>query len=223
VYTLDLRDGAEPQCVAEMDATLYPVDWSRSGRYLLIVRYNTNLDTDLYLLDLQSPGSEARHLTPHTGAARYEYAVIAPEERGIYLLTDAVRDTVALAYLDLQTLAVKIVLDLSWDIDQMQLSPDGTRLVYAINEGGYHKLIVRDVVSGTETPINGLPKGIINRMSWARTKRPADVRPLESDPQLRRVGLRFEPTRTSAGHAQPTRRARRVDLHRTGNHPLSVL
>lgn len=180
VYTLDLEDGAQPQpqsqpksqpkMVFQADANLYPVAWSRSGRYLLVQRMNSNLDVDLFLLDLQTPGSEPRLLTPHTGAVRYEQARFSADDRGLYLVTDRDRDFTALTYLDLDSLELKVIAAPEWDIEGVHLSPDGCWLAYTVNENGAARLTVREVATGSEKRLE-FPPGIIAGVAWSRDSR----------------------------------------------------
>src|SRR5262249_13047629 len=129
------------------DATLYPAAWSHSGRYLLVQRFNSNLDVDLFLVDLQNAGSEPRLLTAHTGPVRYEQPRFSADDRGLYLVSDQHWDFTALTYLDLESLELKVIAAPESDVDGVYLSPDGCWLAYTVNENGAGRLIIREIAS----------------------------------------------------------------------------
>ena len=161
IYTHQL--GNEPRLVYQADETLYPLDWSADGRYILFLRANTNLDADLFLLDLYDLQSGPRHLTPHTAQAVYKLSVFAPDSSAIYTVTDQGREFTALARLALPTGQLEFLTDeRPWDTEVMALSPDGTRLAYEVNEAGCSRLFVRELATGQEQEVCGLPPGIVS-------------------------------------------------------------
>jgi len=83
VYVCNL-DGSDERCVYQQDGSNFAADWSPDGSRLLIVRQTGSLDTELFLLDLQS--GEATHLTPHTAPVVYQQASFAPDGRTAYLV-----------------------------------------------------------------------------------------------------------------------------------------
>lgn len=176
--------GREPQLVYQADATLNPEAFSPDGRYLLIRRSNTNLDTDFLLLDLAHLDHTPRHLTPHEGQAHFEEAAFSADGQTLYCLTDQGRDFSAPASLDLATGQLTFLAERDWDSSVLAVSPDGTKLLYDINENGAFKLIVRDLESGEETPVPGLPIGTVFGLGLATSK------PVWS-PDSRRIAFSF--------------------------------
>ena len=61
--------GGEPETVWEVSGYHTVAGWAPDGRALIVSRHHSNVDNDLYLLDLAS--GEARLLTPHEGDARF--------------------------------------------------------------------------------------------------------------------------------------------------------
>jgi dipeptidyl aminopeptidase/acylaminoacyl peptidase len=162
IYIQNLNE-AKPWMVFQEDATLHIEDWSPDGRYLLIRRDNTNLDKDLFLLDLQAPLDHAqnpRHLTPHQGQADFSQSVFSPDGTVIYTLTDWRRDLAAPARLELATGKLTYLVEKAWGSEGMRLAPDGAKLVYEINEEGYSRLFIYALASGqagAEQEITPLP------------------------------------------------------------------
>src|SRR5262249_19179871 len=104
VHIYDLERG-EVLLVLERDGFNVPVAFSRDGGRLLVRRPNTNMDADLFAIDLH-PG-KVRPLTPHAGEALFEHAHFSADGEGLYVVTDAGRDVSGLAYLALTDLSLR--------------------------------------------------------------------------------------------------------------------
>ena len=158
IYTQEI--GGEPGLVYQDEATLYVESWSGDQRYILFRRANTNLDFDLFLLDLANPATAPRHLTPHEGAAVYSHAQFSPNNDEIFLSTNLGRSFSGPACLKLDSGKITFLSDKLLESEGQSLSPDGTKLLYELNQDGYSRLFVLDLASSAETEIAGLPKGV---------------------------------------------------------------
>nr|WP_207956129.1 PD40 domain-containing protein [Rubrobacter marinus] len=69
VFTQGLAPGDEPETVWEVSGYHTVQAWSPDGSFLVVSRHHSNLNNDLYRLDLAS--GEATLLTPHEGDARF--------------------------------------------------------------------------------------------------------------------------------------------------------
>jgi Tol biopolymer transport system component len=80
------RDDDEAELIFEGDGWLSVGGWSPDGGRLLVSEAHSNVDQDVYVLDIES--GDLDHLTPHEGDVRYGSAQWAPDGDGIYLVTD---------------------------------------------------------------------------------------------------------------------------------------
>jgi len=167
VYILEIKAGAEPKLVHQGDDNFYPLAWSHSGRYLLFQRANTNLDFDLFLLDLENLADGPRLLTPHTGSVQFSSPHFTTDDKSLYFITDLNRDFLAVAHLDLQNLEISLLATPDWDVETLELSPDNTQLAYTVNEAGYTRLVLIELSSAIEQLVSGLPQGVINKLAWS--------------------------------------------------------
>ncbi|MBI4234459.1 MAG: S9 family peptidase [Chloroflexi bacterium] len=155
----------EARPVLQQDGSNSVASWSPDGRYLVVSRSNTNLDNDLYLLDLKT--GEAHLLTPHRREAAYIEPRWARNGKGLYLAADQGRDLLGLAYLDLGTGRLRYLVTGPGDVESLALSPGGRRLAYARNQEGYSHLYLRDLRQGTEVEVAGLARGTLLDPRWA--------------------------------------------------------
>jgi dipeptidyl aminopeptidase/acylaminoacyl peptidase len=168
VFVQDL-DG-EPEMVWQVSGYHTVVDWASEGSALIVSRHHSNLDNDLYSLDLET--GEARLLTPHDGDARFSGACVTPGEAGggIYLATDRDGDFMRLARLDLSTLELIYLTPDDWDVEGVGLSEDGRYLVASRNVEGYSDLILFSG-EGRRMPDVAVPEGIIGGFEFSPDSR----------------------------------------------------
>ncbi len=157
---------SDPIPVMVADALLAPLAVAPDGRRILVRRTNTNLDHDLLLLP--GDGSEAQLLTPHDGEATIPDAAFDPRGDGVYVLTNQDRDTVILERLDLRTGQREVLVEGSWDLEALAVAPDGLWLAYAVNQDGASRIVLREVATGHERTLTGLPLGVAEGLTWDR-------------------------------------------------------
>ncbi len=158
VYLLDM-ESRQTHRVWESDETHFPLSFFPDGRYLLTTRRNTNLNNDLFLLDLER--GERYLLTPHDGEALYTWPYFAPDGRFLYLLSNQGREFMAVMRLDLGNNQWHIHAARQADADVLALSKDGRWLAYAFNVDGRSELVVEDLKRGAQVEVVGLPIGVI--------------------------------------------------------------
>ncbi|MCD6263138.1 S9 family peptidase [Candidatus Bathyarchaeota archaeon] len=164
IYVVDISSG-ESRRVLEQDGWNVPEAWSHDGRCLLVRTLNTNLDSDLYLIDLKN--GEVRCLTAHSGEATYSTPVFTPDDRSILCLTNRDREFMALVSLDVETSEEEKIVEEHWDLDCLALNPDGDKIAYTVNEEGYSRLRILNLHDGSTKEIEGLPPGVVSETTWS--------------------------------------------------------
>lgn len=172
VYERHLESGAIKQLL-QHDGTNYAIGYSPDGKYTLVSRYESNIRNQLLLIDTVS--GELRKLTPEptgSGPALYHAVFWSADRYGLYLLSNHERQFHSLAYLDLATTTLTYLNDVQWDISNLAVTRDGTRMAIVTNEDGYSKLELFDVTQGWEQRrhLQGpmLPNGVVNELAWSR-------------------------------------------------------
>ena len=164
VYSVDVKTGRSNR-VLERNETNSPECWSHSGRLLVVKRENTNLDMDLFLVDLKA--EEVRCLTPHSGEASYYDAAFTPNDVSILCLANRDREFMALVSIDIKTSEERAIVEENWDLESLALSPDGKIAAYTVNEEGYSKLRIRNLASGKTEEVDDLPPGVVSEAKWS--------------------------------------------------------
>ena len=157
-------DGGEPEAVWKPGGYHTVAGWGWDGSSLIVSRHHSNVNNDLYQLDLRS--SEARPLTPHEGDARFSAANVTPDGESIYLATDLDGDFVRLARLDLSTLNLTYLTPDDRDVESVELSRDGRYLVASRNVEGYSDVLLFNG-RGRRMPDPVLPEGIASGFAFS--------------------------------------------------------
>ena len=142
-----------------------PATLSKDGKWLITAFYPSNVDNNLYLVNLSDGKSEL--LTAHTGNAQYESPNIAGDGQSIYLLSNANPSGIMRrARLDLKTKAMRFLDSTSnWEVEGLTLSDDRSKMAWIVNEEGYARLKLFDLKANADLPVPPLD-GMIGGVSF---------------------------------------------------------
>lgn len=171
VYERHMESG-KIKLLLQQDGTNYSKGYSPDGQYVLVSRSESNIRTQLMLVDTTT--GEMRTLTQLAGKgpSLYEAEAWSANRQGLYLLSNQDRQFLSLAYLDLATTKMTYLSDTSWDIEHLAVTQDGTIMTLVMNEEGYSQLEVFDVSKGWEErqPLLAptLPRGVLQEITWSQ-------------------------------------------------------
>jgi dipeptidyl aminopeptidase/acylaminoacyl peptidase len=160
--------GGEPEMVWEVSGYHTVSDWASDGSFLLVSRHRSNLDNDLYRLDLAT--GEPVLLTPHEGDARFYGSRVTPDGGSVYFATDRDGEFMRLARLDLSTLELTYLTPDDWDVEVVELSRDGRYLLASRNVEGYSDVLLFSG-EGRRMPDPGMPEGIVGGFEFSPDSR----------------------------------------------------
>jgi len=139
--------------------------WSPDDRTLLVVEEISIEESHLWLVDIAT--GQRTPLTPAGERVSYGLAVFARDGRGVFLTTDKGSEFLRLAYLDLNTRAMTTLTgDVNWDVENLELSPDGRTMALVTNEAGISRLRLMDTGTREARLITGVPAGVIGGLLW---------------------------------------------------------
>ena len=167
VYVQELPEG-EPEMVWEVSGYHTVADWAPDGRALIVSRHHSNVNNDLYRLNLET--GEATLLTGHEGDARFSGANVNPDGGSLYLATDRDGEFLRLARLDLATLALEYLTPDDRDVEGVELSRDGRYLVASRNVDGYSDVLLFNG-RGRRMPDPRIPEGIVGDFEFSPDSR----------------------------------------------------
>ena len=141
-------------------------DWSPDDKKLLIGEFVSANETYAWLLDVAT--GEKTLLTPKGGEKiAYGGGRFSKDGKGLYVTTDKDSEFRRLAYIDLTTKEHTYLTDhIKWDVESLQLSPDGSLIAFVTNEDGVSRLRLLDTKTHKERPVPQLPVGQIGGLRW---------------------------------------------------------
>lgn len=160
IYIYEVKGGVKGPII-EMEGMNNIVEWIDEER-MLIVHNNTNLDSDIYMLNIKS--GRLKNLTKHEGEARN----ISPKFLGgneIIFLTNNDSEYMGIAIYNIEKDSWKYIYKSNRDVEALELSPDKEKIAFTENVDGYSKLYVarRDFTYIREMKT---PPGVIGELSW---------------------------------------------------------
>jgi dipeptidyl aminopeptidase/acylaminoacyl peptidase len=209
VYVSDANDAQTRRRVFDGEGAVGPADFSTDGGRLLLQRYISISESQLFVLDIASGG--LTRITPDVTVA-YEGGEFTPDGRTILTLSDENSQFMRLVRIDLSSGARQVLTpDLGWGVEAFDLSDDGRTIAYVVNEAGRSSLRLMDARTLRALPAPQLPPGIVSGV--------------EFDPQGRRLGFTLN-SATAPGDVYTwdlrARRLTRWTASETGGIPQST-
>ncbi len=147
------------------------LEWSRDGKQILAQEEVSANEDYLWLVDVAS--GEKTAITPRDNATKISYAggQFSKDGKGFYTTTDKDSEFHRLAYIDRASKHTYLTSDISWDVDEFDLSDDGKKVAFVSNEDGYGVLHVLDTATRKQITLPKLPRGVISSPRWHKNSR----------------------------------------------------
>lgn len=142
-----------------------PSGLSMNGKYLVYYTYSSNINNDLYLLDLEDGGKV--HLTPHKGSAMFYLVTIAPDNETCYVISnDNKKGALKLGKLNIYRRKLRYIYDTGspWEVENAAVNPQRTVMGIVINREGYGDFHILNIEDMSELPAPDL-KGVVTVIS----------------------------------------------------------
>jgi len=188
VFLMDPKTGATELLMAVKGTDWRSAEWSRDDSKLLLLRYVSANESYPHVMDVAT-----RALTPIPipggGKAAHD-AMAWADDKSVWLSSDAKGEFQQLARVDLATMKYDwTTADVPWDVDAMEVSPDGKRTAYVVNEDGMSRLTVDgrrvELPVGVAGGLRFSPDGRRLALTLNRPDAPGDVYALEDGKLVR--------------------------------------
>jgi Tol biopolymer transport system component len=167
LWVVDPHDPQSSRMLAQLEGGGFEaLEWSPDDKQILARETISAGESYLWMIDA---GSGAKTLlTPKESVAvAWRDARFAKDGKGLYLTTDKDSEFQRLAYPDLSTKGTTFLTShIPWDVEDLDVSPDGKTVAFVTNEGGAGVLHLLDTASGKEMPAPKFPVGVIGGVSW---------------------------------------------------------
>jgi dipeptidyl aminopeptidase/acylaminoacyl peptidase len=164
IYLWDLERG-EASLVAESPGYNSLSDVSNDGLQLLVVRYESNANSDIYHY-LRGDFVTETHLTPHEGEVEYHAPTFGPAGE-IWVLSNQNVDRTGIGTLMGETGFVLYAVQSEWEGEDMVVAEDRGMLAYVTNEDGYGRPHLLELSSAAPLPDPDLGEGIASLSHFA--------------------------------------------------------
>ena len=166
IYVVAARDPKSERRVLENAGGGWEVaDWSPDGTKLLIAQGISVNETYLWLVDVAT-GAKTELTPKGKETVAIGSAQFAKNGKGLYITSDATSEFKRLAYMDLAAKKTDFLTPDTADVDDIDLSDDGTKIAYVTNEKGVGVVRLMDLASRRELPGPKLPIGVAGGVSW---------------------------------------------------------
>jgi len=134
----------EVQPLTEKEGAWWPVDWSPSGEELLVSRYVSVNESELWLVDVDGD------MTRVTPEGAWRSARFTPDGDHLYVLADNGEDFVGLWTMTLRKRRPKFekLLEVDWNVENLTINRDRSTIAFTVNEHGYGVLHLLDTATG---------------------------------------------------------------------------
>ncbi len=149
IYLEAPADPKSDRLLAEVKGGGWQVlDWSPDDKQLLVQEYVSINESYLWLFDTESGAKKELTPRPAEGAEKVSYgkALFSKDSQGLFATTDRESEFQRLAYIDLPSGKHSYLLpNPKWDVDDWDLSHDGKRIAYTLNENGISALHMLEI------------------------------------------------------------------------------
>ncbi len=160
-FVMDVRSG-ESRCIYDGGGRTYAAHWSPDGTRLSLAQYQQAYDQAVLVTSVD--GTSVRQLSPEGSTASYDIGPWLGDGSGLLVRTDESRDFLGLAVMDADDGHLSWLDTPDWDVETVALSADGRLAVWSVNVDGASRLRARDMETGSDVEMPGLPMGRVTSL-----------------------------------------------------------
>ncbi|MBL8782638.1 MAG: S9 family peptidase, partial [Alphaproteobacteria bacterium] len=179
VMVADASDPKSARAVLEEDGSWSSADFSFDNKTLAVTRDVSVSEQQIWLVDLTIGRKEQIKPSPvkiFRGSPKF-----SPDGKSLYYISDEDSEYRRIVRYDLNTEDEDVLTDnLPWDVEAMEMSPNGRTFAVTVNEGGTSRLYLMDAKRG--------------KLSAGPKLAPGEVENMRFSPDSRRLGFTLNGT-----------------------------
>jgi dipeptidyl aminopeptidase/acylaminoacyl peptidase len=160
IFVGDIDDPSSAEPIVEEGGVWFPGEWSPGDDKMIVGRYVSANESYGYVLDVES--GELTEVNPTDKKVSYGSAVWAGDEGHLYFTDDQGDQFHNLKYYDIEKeKTINLTSGIHWDVGSLEMSEQGDRLAFTVNEDGVDKLYILDTKDQEWERVPGIPTGQI--------------------------------------------------------------
>lgn len=164
-YIAPLNNPSDTKLILENKGGGWDIaDWSQDESRMIVNNYTSINEVKAYLLYVASGNLE--EINPTGKQISYGNSKFSKDGKGIFFTSDEDSEFRTLRYYDLATKKMSKIIDINNDVDIMELSENGSKLAFVINEGGYSKPYLMDTKTLKYAPLILGSSGVITQIRF---------------------------------------------------------
>lgn len=166
IVAADLANPTARRTIYRGEGAWQAIDASRDGSKILIGKYISIQDSQLWLLDVAS--GQATRIRESATPVAYGEALLTPDGRSVITTSDEGSDVQRVVEISLADGELTPLTEEGrWDAESIALSDDGRVLAYVTNEDGFSKVHLRDLRTRRALPQPDLPVGVVGVVKFS--------------------------------------------------------
>lgn len=159
VYAYDHTSG-DTRRLAELPGQWSILGWSPDSKRLLVQEVRAADEAMVHVLDVESGVRQA--LAPVTKGESTRRAWFAKRPGYVYVVSDRGRDLSGVFEVEVATQSWRLITpEQPWGVEEAITTGDGNVLVYSVNEEGFSKVFLMNLINGQQRRLL-LPQGVIS-------------------------------------------------------------
>ncbi len=164
LYLINPLDPASDEMVYQAEGVYVPRAWSQDGRYIAVIEHLSHTFERIHVFDVEK--RSMRQLLPAWGdSVSYAQSTLtwSADSKSLFFASDYDAEVEQLYRFDMESESATAILESSWDITDLEITPDGTRLAFLMNEDGLSSLHVLDLQDGSVERISNVHQGVLGK------------------------------------------------------------
>lgn len=172
IWVMNPSDPRTDRLLTELSGGGWGVlDWSPDDSLLLVLQYLSINESQLHLVDART-GKRSQLTRSGKDKVSYGHARFAKDGKAVYATSDDDSEFQQLIRIDLKDgEQTTLTANISWDVEEFELSPDGKIIAFVTNEAGVGTLNMIETKKAKALPKAKLPLGTVSNLEWHSNSR----------------------------------------------------